>query len=169
MTTETVNPVFWEFYSKEDVDRFITDIREQFKAGTVSEFYLKDPDSLDEIIKYAESGAFCKAMLLNDGQIITFQNEAFAFVGVGTLLGLALLGRNNPVGIAAAAVVWATIERATQRLGPIGVPPEIGRILQGSFLLAAVIGVGIEDWSSSITRFTVDLLQSRVSLSSVSE
>ncbi|MGB3627797.1 MAG: ABC transporter permease [Henriciella sp.] len=28
------------------------------------------------------------AQLLNDGQIITFQNEAFAFVGVGTLLGL---------------------------------------------------------------------------------
>ncbi|MFN3312994.1 MAG: ABC transporter permease [Hyphomonas sp.] len=28
------------------------------------------------------------AQLINDGQIITFQNEAFAFLGVGTLLGL---------------------------------------------------------------------------------
>ncbi|WP_371311250.1 ABC transporter permease [Hyphomonas sp.] len=28
------------------------------------------------------------AQLLNDGQIITFQNEAFAFIGVGILLGL---------------------------------------------------------------------------------
>ncbi len=56
-----------------------------------------------------------------------------------TGLGLALLGRNHPAGIAAAAVVWATIERATQRLAPIGVPQEIGRILQGSFLLVAVI------------------------------
>ncbi len=56
-----------------------------------------------------------------------------------TGLGLALLGGNHPVGIAAAAIVWATIERATQRLGPIGVPQEIGRILQGSFLLVAVI------------------------------
>ncbi|MEL6890749.1 MAG: ABC transporter permease [Actinomycetota bacterium] len=56
-----------------------------------------------------------------------------------TGLGIALLGRNHPGGVAAAAAVWATIERATQRLGPIGVPPEIGRILQGSFLLTAVV------------------------------
>lgn len=28
------------------------------------------------------------AQLISDGQIITFQNEAFAFIGVGTLLGL---------------------------------------------------------------------------------
>ena len=56
-----------------------------------------------------------------------------------TGLALALLGRNHPVGIAAAALVWATIERATQRLSKIGIPQEIGVILQGSFLLAAVI------------------------------
>lgn len=70
-----------------------------------------------------------------------FQKYGDAFpTTVGfTGLGIALLGRNNPVGIAAAALVWATIERATQRLGPIGIPPEIGQILQGSFLLVAVI------------------------------
>jgi simple sugar transport system permease protein len=56
-----------------------------------------------------------------------------------TGLGLALLGNNSPIGIAAAALVWSTIERATQTLGPLGIPPEIGRILQGSFLLVAVI------------------------------
>lgn len=56
-----------------------------------------------------------------------------------TGLALALLGRNHPGGIAAAALVWATIERATQRLSIIGIPQEIGTILQGSFLLAAVI------------------------------
>ena len=54
-------------------------------------------------------------------------------------LSLALLGRNHPVGIVAAALVWATIERATQRLSFIDIPQEIGIILQGSFLLAAVI------------------------------
>ncbi len=70
-----------------------------------------------------------------------FQKYGDAFpVTIGfTGLGLALLGRNSPIGIAAAAIVWATIERATQRLGPIGIPQEIGRILQGSFLLVAVI------------------------------
>jgi len=56
-----------------------------------------------------------------------------------TGLALALLGRNHPVGIAGAALVWATIERATQRLSTLGIPQEIGVILQGSFLLAAVI------------------------------
>ena len=65
--------------------------------------------------------------------------DAFPTMVGFTGLGLALLGRNSPIGIAAAAIVWATIERATHRLGPLGVPPEIGRILQGSFLLVAVI------------------------------
>ncbi len=65
--------------------------------------------------------------------------DAFPTMLGFTGLGLALLGRNHPAGIAAAAIVWATIERATQRLAPIGVPQEIGRILQGSFLLVAVI------------------------------
>jgi simple sugar transport system permease protein len=56
-----------------------------------------------------------------------------------TGLALALLGRNHPVGIAAAAFVWAGIGRATQPLGSLGIPQEIGTILQGTFLLAAVI------------------------------
>jgi general nucleoside transport system permease protein len=56
-----------------------------------------------------------------------------------TGIAIALLGRNHPVGIGAAALVWATIERATQPLSTIGIPQEIGVILQGSFLLAAVI------------------------------
>ena len=66
-----------------------------------------------------------------------------------TGLALALLGRNNPVGIAAAAIVWATIERATQPLSIIGIPQEIGVILQGSFLLAAVIAFEVVNrWSA---------------------
>jgi general nucleoside transport system permease protein len=56
-----------------------------------------------------------------------------------TGIAIALLGRNHPVGVGAAALVWATIERATQPLSTIGIPQEIGVILQGSFLLAAVI------------------------------
>jgi general nucleoside transport system permease protein len=52
---------------------------------------------------------------------------------------MALLGRNDPVGIAFAAVVWAGIERATAPLSQKGIPSEIGTIMQGSFLLAAVI------------------------------
>ncbi len=76
--------------------------------------------------------------LLADPDFLKYGDAFPTMIGF-TGLGLALLGRNNPVGIAAAALVWATIERATQRLGPIGIPPEIGRILQGSFLLSAVV------------------------------
>lgn len=86
----------------------------------------------------AVAGMIGLPFLLSDPSFLKY-GDAFPTTIGFTGLGLALLGRNNPVGIAAAAVVWATIERATQRLGPIGIPPEIGRILQGSFLLTAVI------------------------------
>ena len=35
--------------------------------------------------------------------------------------------------------MWAGIERGSQALNTIGVPQEIGRIIQGSLLLSAVI------------------------------
>ena len=35
--------------------------------------------------------------------------------------------------------MWAGIERASQNLSTVGVPQEIGRILQGTLLLTAVI------------------------------
>jgi general nucleoside transport system permease protein len=86
------------------------------------------------------SGAI--AGLIGLGPLLTDQfNYGDQFPkGLGfTGIAIALLGRNHPVGIAAAALVWATIERATQPLSTIGIPQEIGVILQGSFLLAAVI------------------------------
>ena len=86
----------------------------------------------------AIAGMIGLPFLLSDPNFYKY-GDAFPTTIGFTGLGLALLGRNSPVGIAAAAIVWATIERATQRLGPLGVPPEIGKILQGSFLLTAVI------------------------------
>ena len=60
--------------------------------------------------------------------------------GIGfTGIAVALLGRNSPGGIAIAAIVWAGIERASQNLSSVGVPQEIGQILQGTLLLSAVI------------------------------
>lgn len=56
-----------------------------------------------------------------------------------TGISVALLGRNNPVGIAIGAFVFAFIERASQILNTIGVPQSIGRILQGTILMVAVI------------------------------
>jgi simple sugar transport system permease protein len=86
----------------------------------------------------AVAGLIGMPFLLSDPSFLKY-GDAFPTMLGFTGLGIALLGRNNPVGIGAAAIVWAAIERATQRLGPIGVPPEIGKILQGSFLLTAVI------------------------------
>jgi len=84
------------------------------------------------------AGLIGLAPLLADPQFGKYGDQfpqLFGFTG----LSLALLGRNHPVGIAAAALVWATIERGTQRLSFIGIPQEIGIILQGAFLLAAVV------------------------------
>jgi ABC-type uncharacterized transport system permease subunit len=86
----------------------------------------------------AVAGMIGLPFLLADSSFLKY-GDAFPVALGFTGLGLALLGRNSPVGVAAAAIVWATIEVATRRLGPLGIPPEIGRILQGSFLLAAVI------------------------------
>ncbi len=60
---------------------------------------------------------------------------ALGFTGIA----VALLGRNHPAGIAVAAFVWAGIEQASRGLSDIGVPPEIGKIIQGTLLLSAVI------------------------------
>lgn len=86
----------------------------------------------------AVAGLIGMPFLMSDPSFLKY-GDAFPTMLGFTGLGIALLGRNNPAGIAAAAIVWATIERATQRLGPIGIPPEIGKILQGAFLLTAVI------------------------------
>jgi general nucleoside transport system permease protein len=86
----------------------------------------------------AVAGMIGLPFLLADPNFYKY-GDAFPVTLGFTGLGLALLGRNSPIGVAAAAVVWATIEVATRRLGSLGIPPEIGRILQGSFLLAAVI------------------------------
>ncbi len=86
----------------------------------------------------AVAGLIGLPFLMSDPSFLKYGDAFPTQIGF-TGLGIALLGRNGPAGVAAAAIVWATIERATQRLGPLGIPPEIGRILQGSFLLAAVI------------------------------
>ena len=52
---------------------------------------------------------------------------------------VALLGRNSPGGIAAAALVIASIEQGARGLATVRIPQEIGQILQGTLLLCAVI------------------------------
>jgi simple sugar transport system permease protein len=61
--------------------------------------------------------------------------SALGFTGIS----VALLGRNHPGGIAAAAVVWAGIEQAGRGLSRVAIPQEISQIMQGALLISAVI------------------------------
>jgi len=90
------------------------------------------------ILSGAVAGLIGMHSLLADPQFHKFGDQFPKQIGL-TGLSLALLGRNHPVGMAASALVWAMIERATQPLSSIGIPQEIGVILQGSFLLSAII------------------------------
>ena len=60
--------------------------------------------------------------------------------GLGfTGIGVALLGRNSPIGIAFAALLFAFLERSSSTLQFIDVPTEIYVIMQGSIVLSVVV------------------------------
>lgn len=62
--------------------------------------------------------------------------EGVGFIGIG----VALLGRNHPVGIAFAAVLWAWLEKASDGLQlRADVSPALVYIIQGVILLAVVV------------------------------
>ncbi|MDP9434219.1 MAG: ABC transporter permease [Actinomycetota bacterium] len=61
-------------------------------------------------------------------------------VGLGfTGIGVALLGRGSPLGIAFAALLFAFLERSSATLQRIDVPTEIYVIMQGSIVLSVVV------------------------------
>jgi ABC-type uncharacterized transport system permease subunit len=60
--------------------------------------------------------------------------------GLGfTAIGIALLGRNSPVGIALAALLWAFLDRSALILDLNEIPKEIITIMQGTTVLAVVV------------------------------
>ncbi|WP_019066917.1 ABC transporter permease [Streptomyces hokutonensis] len=63
--------------------------------------------------------------------------------GLGfTAIGIALLGRNNPGGIALAALLWAFLDKASPALDyatPVAYEKEIATIMQGLIVFAVVI------------------------------
>ncbi|MER7175217.1 ABC transporter permease [Streptomyces mesophilus] len=68
--------------------------------------------------------------------------------GLGfTAIGIALLGRNHPVGIAFAALLWAWLDKASQELDYKGYDKEIAVIMQGLIVLAVVISYeAVRQW-----------------------
>jgi general nucleoside transport system permease protein len=57
------------------------------------------------------------------------------FIGIA----IALLGRNNPVGIAFAAILWGFLGNSAQILDLEGVPKEIVTIMQATIVLSVVV------------------------------
>ena len=71
----------------------------------------------------------------------TSYNYGLSFTaGLGfTGIGVALLGRNSPIGIAFAALLFAFLQRSSSTLQFIDVPTEIYVIMQGSIVLSVVV------------------------------
>ncbi len=60
--------------------------------------------------------------------------------GLGfTGIAIALLGRNNPVGIAFAALLWSFLDQSSTILDLNGIPKEIVQITQGVVVLSVVV------------------------------
>lgn len=82
----------------------------------------------------------------------TFQ-PGLGFAGIG----IALIGRNHPVGIAIGALLWAYLNQQSNPLQTaVGVAPELVAIIQGVIVLAVVIAYEL------IRRLTVRMEQAKV-------
>jgi ABC-type uncharacterized transport system permease subunit len=72
------------------------------------------------------------------GQTHTFSQTAQSGLGFAGI-GIALLGRNSPAGMALAALLWSFLGKSANQLDFIGVPREIAAIMQGVILLSVVV------------------------------
>jgi simple sugar transport system permease protein len=76
----------------------------------------------------------------------------YGFTGIA----IALLGRNNPIGIGLGALLWSFLEQSSQILDLEGVPKEIVTIMQGVTVLSVVIAYEL------VRRFSLVQQQRRV-------
>lgn len=77
--------------------------------------------------------------------------------GIGFIgIAVALLGRNHPVGIAFAALLWGLLDASSNGLDVSGVPKEIVAIMQGVIVLSVVVAYEL------VRRYRVRLEQREV-------
>lgn len=77
--------------------------------------------------------------------------------GLGfTGIAIALLGRNHPVGIVFAALLWSALDSSANALQGVGVPNQLVTIMQATILLSVVIAYEI------VRRYGVALEQREV-------
>ncbi|MEU3186997.1 ABC transporter permease [Streptomyces sp. NPDC006923] len=88
------------------------------------------------ILSGAMAGLIGMPTLLNESHM--YSNDFPLGIGF-TGIAIALLGRNHPIGIALAALLWGYLERTTNHLEVIGYDKEILGVLQGVIVLCVVI------------------------------
>ena len=77
--------------------------------------------------------------------------------GVGFVgIAVALLGRNHPIGMALAALLWGVLDASSNGLDVSGVPKEIVQIMQGVIVLSVVVAYEL------VRRYRVRLEQREV-------
>ncbi|MYV55051.1 ABC transporter permease [Streptomyces sp. SID3212] len=92
------------------------------------------------ILSGAMAGLIGMPTLLNESHM--YSNDFPLGIGF-TGIAIALLGRNHPIGIALAALLWAYLERTTNHLEVIGYDKEILGVIQGVIVLCVVIAYEI--------------------------
>ncbi|GGR98841.1 ABC transporter permease [Streptomyces humidus] len=119
--------------------RFGFDLRtvgQSESAAAASGVSVKKMIATSMVISGAVAGLIGMPTLLNDSH--QFSNDFPSGIGF-TGIAIALLGRNNPVGIALGALLWGFLERTTNHLEFEGYDKEILGVIQGVIVLCVVI------------------------------
>jgi simple sugar transport system permease protein len=87
------------------------------------------------LLSGAVAGLVGMSQLLGERHAYTSSVGGLGF----TAIGIALLGRNSPIGIALAAMLWAFLDRSALILDLEEIPKEIIQIMQGTTVLAVVV------------------------------
>ncbi|ARP71957.1 ABC transporter permease [Streptomyces pluripotens] len=122
-------------------------------AASASGVGVKKMVATSMIISGAVAGLVGMPTLLNESH----QYDNSFPVGIGfTGIAIALLGRNNPVGIALGALLWGYLERTTNHLEMQGYDKEILGVIQGVIVLCVVIAYEV------VNRYGLKRQQQRV-------
>lgn len=77
--------------------------------------------------------------------------------GIGFIgIAIALLGRNSPLGVGFAALLWAFLDATAPKLSVLGFPPEIINVIEGTIVICVVVAYEL------VRRFGIKRQQQRV-------
>ncbi|MGQ0823835.1 MAG: ABC transporter permease [Actinomycetota bacterium] len=92
------------------------------------------------------SGAVAGLIGMNELLTENYRFDTDIATGLGfTGIAVALLGRNNPVGILFGALLFGLLEKAAQILDLRDIPKEIVQIMQGVILISVVVAYEVVD------------------------